>query len=188
MRWQSCCWGLGSPPASRRALLPQNKLGNPSPQDPSSQTFLPPRCFGRSETRPELSGSNWLYPNFSVFQAKTKKAQDKGERSHFLGEIKTLRKELKEREEAAMAAALSHASVVLATNTGVTSSCWCFPSLCQLNQVLCKAAVLGWLAHLLPAPGSSAKSPKPLPSGILPASTVAQDVVEHRRWVWKGPC
>ncbi|NWS48454.1 SMBP2 protein, partial [Probosciger aterrimus] len=53
--------------------------------------------------------------------AKTKKAQDKGERSHFLTEIKTLRKELKEREETAMAAALSHASVVLATNTGASS-------------------------------------------------------------------
>ncbi|NXR80418.1 SMBP2 protein, partial [Pycnonotus jocosus] len=53
--------------------------------------------------------------------AKTKKAHDKGERSHFLGEIKTLRKELKEREEAAMAAALSQASVVLATNTGASS-------------------------------------------------------------------
>ncbi|XP_039924065.1 DNA-binding protein SMUBP-2 [Hirundo rustica] len=53
--------------------------------------------------------------------AKTKKAQDKGERSHFLGEIKTLRKELKEREEAAMAAALSQASIVLATNTGASS-------------------------------------------------------------------
>ncbi|XP_063014407.1 DNA-binding protein SMUBP-2 isoform X2 [Melospiza melodia melodia] len=53
--------------------------------------------------------------------AKTKKAQDKGERSHFLGEIKTLRKELKEREEAAMTAALSQASVVLATNTGASS-------------------------------------------------------------------
>ncbi|NWU07040.1 SMBP2 protein, partial [Cephalopterus ornatus] len=53
--------------------------------------------------------------------AKTKRAQDKGERSHFLGEIKTLRKELKEREEAAMASALTHASVVLATNTGASS-------------------------------------------------------------------
>uniref|UniRef100_A0A8B9G5Q2 DNA-binding protein SMUBP-2 n=1 Tax=Amazona collaria TaxID=241587 RepID=A0A8B9G5Q2_9PSIT len=53
--------------------------------------------------------------------AKTKKAQDKGERSHFLSEIKTLRKELKEREETAMAAALTHASVVLATNTGASS-------------------------------------------------------------------
>ncbi|XP_014734196.1 PREDICTED: DNA-binding protein SMUBP-2 [Sturnus vulgaris] len=53
--------------------------------------------------------------------AKTKKAQDKGERSHFLGEIKTLRKELKEREEAATAAALSQASIVLATNTGASS-------------------------------------------------------------------
>ncbi|KAM9015412.1 DNA-binding protein SMUBP-2 isoform 1-T1 [Ara ararauna] len=53
--------------------------------------------------------------------ARTKKAQDKGERSHFLSEIKTLRKELKEREETAMAAALTHASVVLATNTGASS-------------------------------------------------------------------
>ncbi|XP_065542802.1 DNA-binding protein SMUBP-2 isoform X2 [Lathamus discolor] len=53
--------------------------------------------------------------------AKTKKAQDKGERSHFLSEIKTLRKELKQREETAMAAALTHASVVLATNTGASS-------------------------------------------------------------------
>ncbi|NXJ35518.1 SMBP2 protein, partial [Ciconia maguari] len=53
--------------------------------------------------------------------AKTKKAQDKGERSHFLSEVKALRKELKEREETAMAAALTHASVVLATNTGASS-------------------------------------------------------------------
>ncbi|KGL99184.1 DNA-binding protein SMUBP-2, partial [Charadrius vociferus] len=53
--------------------------------------------------------------------AKSKKAQDKGERSHFLSEIKALRKELKEREETAMAAALTHASVVLATNTGASS-------------------------------------------------------------------
>ncbi|NXD09840.1 SMBP2 protein, partial [Nothocercus nigrocapillus] len=50
-----------------------------------------------------------------------KKAQDKGERSHFLSEIKVLRKELKEREEAAMTSALTHASVILATNTGASS-------------------------------------------------------------------
>ncbi|NXA37648.1 SMBP2 protein, partial [Eudromia elegans] len=49
-----------------------------------------------------------------------KKTQDKGERSHFLSEIKVLRKELKEREEAAMTAALTHASVILATNTGAS--------------------------------------------------------------------
>ncbi|NXV38150.1 SMBP2 protein, partial [Rissa tridactyla] len=53
--------------------------------------------------------------------AKSKKAQDRGERSHFLHEIKALRKELKEREESAMAAALTRASVVLATNTGASS-------------------------------------------------------------------
>ncbi|NWR49136.1 SMBP2 protein, partial [Regulus satrapa] len=53
--------------------------------------------------------------------AKIKKAQGKGERNHFLGEIKTLRKELKEREETAMAAALNQASIILATNTGASS-------------------------------------------------------------------
>ncbi|XP_053123961.1 DNA-binding protein SMUBP-2 [Hemicordylus capensis] len=53
--------------------------------------------------------------------AKTKKTQDKGERSHFLNEIKTLRKELKEREEAAMTEILTQANVVLATNTGASS-------------------------------------------------------------------
>ncbi|XP_015718818.1 DNA-binding protein SMUBP-2 [Coturnix japonica] len=53
--------------------------------------------------------------------AKSKKAQDKGERGHFLSEIKALRKELKEREETAMTVALTHASVVLATNTGASS-------------------------------------------------------------------
>uniref|UniRef100_A0A8C3KWM8 DNA-binding protein SMUBP-2 n=1 Tax=Chrysolophus pictus TaxID=9089 RepID=A0A8C3KWM8_CHRPC len=53
--------------------------------------------------------------------AKCKKSQDKGERGHFLSEIKALRKELKEREETAMTAALTHANVVLATNTGASS-------------------------------------------------------------------
>ncbi|XP_035395350.1 DNA-binding protein SMUBP-2 isoform X1 [Cygnus atratus] len=53
--------------------------------------------------------------------AKSRKAQDKGERSHFLSEIKALKKELKQREETAMTAALTHASVVLATNTGASS-------------------------------------------------------------------
>lgn len=59
---------------------------------------------------------------FFILQAKTKKAQDKGERSHFLSEIKALKKELKQREETAMTAALTRASVVLATNTGARSS------------------------------------------------------------------
>ncbi|NXY48735.1 SMBP2 protein, partial [Ceuthmochares aereus] len=53
--------------------------------------------------------------------AKTKKAQDKGERSHYLSEIKVLRKELREREETAMVVALTRASVILSTNTGASS-------------------------------------------------------------------
>ncbi|XP_077177380.1 DNA-binding protein SMUBP-2 isoform X2 [Paroedura picta] len=54
-------------------------------------------------------------------KAKTKKTHDKGERSHFLNEIKTLRKELKEREEIAMSEILRRANVILATNTGASS-------------------------------------------------------------------
>ncbi|XP_075784448.1 DNA-binding protein SMUBP-2 [Pelodiscus sinensis] len=52
---------------------------------------------------------------------KTRKTQDKGEKSHFRNEIKALRKELKEREETAMIEILSQANVVLATNTGASS-------------------------------------------------------------------
>uniref|UniRef100_A0A8C8RWE1 DNA-binding protein SMUBP-2 n=1 Tax=Pelusios castaneus TaxID=367368 RepID=A0A8C8RWE1_9SAUR len=52
---------------------------------------------------------------------KTRKTQDKGERSHFRNEIKALKKELKEREEIAMTDVLTRANVVLATNTGASS-------------------------------------------------------------------
>ncbi|XP_007171177.2 DNA-binding protein SMUBP-2 [Balaenoptera acutorostrata] len=53
--------------------------------------------------------------------AKSKKTQDKREKSNFRNEIKLLRKELKEREEAAMLESLVAANVVLATNTGASS-------------------------------------------------------------------
>lgn len=49
---------------------------------------------------------------------KNKKIQEKQEKSNFRSEIKLLRKELKEREEAAMLESLTSADVVLATNTG----------------------------------------------------------------------
>ncbi|GAB1301960.1 DNA-binding protein SMUBP-2 [Apodemus speciosus] len=48
---------------------------------------------------------------------KNKKTQDKREKSNFRNEIKLLRKELKEREEAAIVQSLTAADVVLATNT-----------------------------------------------------------------------
>ncbi|XP_007943110.1 DNA-binding protein SMUBP-2 [Orycteropus afer afer] len=51
---------------------------------------------------------------------KNKKAQEKGERSHLRNEIRQLRKELREREEAAMLESLTSAHVVLATNTGAS--------------------------------------------------------------------
>ncbi|XP_006893295.1 PREDICTED: DNA-binding protein SMUBP-2 isoform X2 [Elephantulus edwardii] len=51
---------------------------------------------------------------------KTKKAQDRRERGHLQTEIRQLRKELKEREEAAMLQSLASAHVVLATNTGAS--------------------------------------------------------------------
>uniref|UniRef100_UPI00398EDB6E DNA-binding protein SMUBP-2 isoform X3 n=1 Tax=Pristiophorus japonicus TaxID=55135 RepID=UPI00398EDB6E len=53
--------------------------------------------------------------------AKMKKAQDRGEKVHFRGEIKTLRKELRAREETAIVQILKKASVVLATNTGASN-------------------------------------------------------------------
>lgn len=83
-----------------------------------------------------------FYLDILFLQAKSKKAQDKGERGHFLSEIKALRKELKEREETAMTAALTHASVVLATNTGAQSSfsLQYFTSHCQVSCKLCSAA------------------------------------------------
>ncbi|XP_003468365.3 DNA-binding protein SMUBP-2 [Cavia porcellus] len=51
---------------------------------------------------------------------KNKKTQEKKDKSNFRSEIKQLRKELKEREEAAMVESLTAASVVLATNTGAS--------------------------------------------------------------------
>ncbi|XP_072448085.1 DNA-binding protein SMUBP-2-like [Chiloscyllium punctatum] len=53
--------------------------------------------------------------------AKLKKTQERGEKAHFRGEIKTLRKELRTREEAAIVQILKKASVVLATNTGASN-------------------------------------------------------------------
>lgn len=49
---------------------------------------------------------------------KNRKTQDKREKSNFRDEIKLLRKELKDREEAAMLESLAAASVILSTNTG----------------------------------------------------------------------
>ncbi|XP_072826586.1 DNA-binding protein SMUBP-2 isoform X2 [Vicugna pacos] len=55
-----------------------------------------------------------------IDQLKNKKTQDKRERSDFRNEIRLLRKELKEREEAATLQSLTAACVVLATNTGAS--------------------------------------------------------------------
>ncbi|XP_037373318.1 DNA-binding protein SMUBP-2 [Talpa occidentalis] len=52
--------------------------------------------------------------------ARSRKTQDKGERSSFRDEVRQLRKELKEREEAATLESLRSADVVLATNTGAS--------------------------------------------------------------------
>uniref|UniRef100_A0A8C8Y180 DNA-binding protein SMUBP-2 n=1 Tax=Panthera leo TaxID=9689 RepID=A0A8C8Y180_PANLE len=55
-----------------------------------------------------------------IDQLKNRQTQDKREKSSFWNEIKLLRKELKEREEAAMLESLRSAAVVLATNTGAS--------------------------------------------------------------------
>ena len=54
-------------------------------------------------------------------QAKLGKTRDKGERYRLRNESKVLRKELREREKHVIKEVLSHADVVLATNTGATS-------------------------------------------------------------------
>ncbi|KAM4017789.1 DNA-binding protein SMUBP-2 isoform 2-T2 [Anomaloglossus baeobatrachus] len=52
--------------------------------------------------------------------AKMKKLQSRDEKSSFKSEIRALRKELKEREEAAMMETLKNANVILATTTGAS--------------------------------------------------------------------
>ncbi|XP_043923237.1 DNA-binding protein SMUBP-2 [Protopterus annectens] len=52
---------------------------------------------------------------------KVKNVQGKAEKSHLRNEIKLLRKELKEREEAAMRQILKDADVILATTTGASA-------------------------------------------------------------------
>ncbi|XP_069821859.1 DNA-binding protein SMUBP-2 isoform X2 [Dendropsophus ebraccatus] len=52
--------------------------------------------------------------------AKMRKLQNRDEKSGFKTEIRALRKELKEREEAAMIETLKTANVILATNTGAS--------------------------------------------------------------------
>lgn len=53
--------------------------------------------------------------------ARTKRPKIREKKSNFRNEIKLLRKELKEREEAAIVQSLSAADVVLATNTGAST-------------------------------------------------------------------
>ncbi|MGH0140018.1 UNVERIFIED_CONTAM: hypothetical protein FKN15_036684 [Acipenser sinensis] len=53
--------------------------------------------------------------------AKMKSSRDKGDRSHLRSEIKTLRRELRGREETAIMQILKRAEVVLATNTGASA-------------------------------------------------------------------
>lgn len=101
--------------------------------------------------------------------------------------MKVLRKELKEREETAMVAALTQASVVLATNTGVRASS---PLLCQDPGKPCALQPARRAGTLdFPAPSSwqlsqvchqlSSSNPVGLPLLMH---------LEQRIWVWKGLC
>ena len=56
-----------------------------------------------------------------IIQAKLQKTKDKNERHKLRNEAKFLRKELREREDHVIRDVLTHADVVLATNTGATS-------------------------------------------------------------------
>nr|XP_020826557.1 DNA-binding protein SMUBP-2 isoform X2 [Phascolarctos cinereus] len=55
-----------------------------------------------------------------IDQVKSKKTLEKRDNSYGRNELKLLRKELREREEAAMLGSLSRADVILATNTGAS--------------------------------------------------------------------
>ncbi|XP_068004608.1 DNA-binding protein SMUBP-2 isoform X2 [Melanerpes formicivorus] len=98
--------------------LPLLRLGHPARLLPQGRRHCLEALLARAGTAPLLAD---IRRDIDRALARSKAAQDKGERSHCLSEVKLLRKELRQREEAALAAALTQASVVLATNTGASS-------------------------------------------------------------------
>ncbi|XP_008844548.2 DNA-binding protein SMUBP-2 isoform X2 [Nannospalax galili] len=93
------------------------RLGHPARLLESVQQYSLDAVLARSDNAQIISD---IRRDIDQVFAKNKKAQDKREKTSFWNEIKLLRKELKEREEAAIVQSLATADVVLATNTGAS--------------------------------------------------------------------
>ncbi|XP_054027574.1 DNA-binding protein SMUBP-2 [Dryobates pubescens] len=98
--------------------LPLLRLGHPARLLPRGRRHCLEALLARGDAAPLLAD---IRRDIDRALAGSRAAQDQGERSRCLGEVKLLRKELRQREEAALAAALTQASVVLATNAGASS-------------------------------------------------------------------
>ncbi|XP_047374036.1 DNA-binding protein SMUBP-2 isoform X2 [Sciurus carolinensis] len=94
------------------------RLGHPARLLESIQQHSLDAVLARSDSTQIVAD---IRKDIDQILVKTKKTQDKRERSDFRSEIKLLRKELRQREEAAMVESLRLASVVLATNTGASA-------------------------------------------------------------------
>nr|KAF6465513.1 immunoglobulin mu DNA binding protein 2 [Rousettus aegyptiacus] len=93
------------------------RLGHPARLLGSVQQHCLDEVLARGDSAPIIADIRR-----DIYQAlvKNTKTQDKREKSNLRNEIKLLRKELKDREEAAMLESLTAADVVLATNTGAS--------------------------------------------------------------------
>ncbi|CAH6793435.1 DNA-binding protein SMUBP-2 [Phodopus roborovskii] len=100
---------------SKKRIL---RLGHPARLLESAQQHSLDAVLARSDNAQIVAD---IRKDIDQLFSKNKKTQDKREKSNFQNEIKLLRKELKEREEAAMVQSLTAADVVLATNTGASS-------------------------------------------------------------------
>ncbi|KAI6053984.1 DNA-binding protein SMUBP-2 [Marmota monax] len=94
------------------------RLGHPARLLESIQQHSLDAVLARSDSTQIVAD---IRKDIDQILVKNRKTQDKRERGNFWSEIKLLRKELKQREEAAMVESLTQASVVLATNTGASA-------------------------------------------------------------------
>ncbi|KAM4618002.1 DNA-binding protein SMUBP-2 isoform 1-T2 [Discoglossus pictus] len=93
------------------------RLGHPARLQESLQHHSLDAALARSDNAQIVAD---IRKDIDQMFAKMRKQQHKEEKGNFKYEIKALRKELKEREEAAMVETLKNANVILATNTGAS--------------------------------------------------------------------
>ncbi|XP_029812188.1 DNA-binding protein SMUBP-2 [Suricata suricatta] len=94
------------------------RLGHPARLLESVQRHALDAVLARSDSAQVIAD---IRRDIDQALAKNRQTQEKREKSSFWNEVKLLRKELKEREEAATLESLRAATVVLATNTGASS-------------------------------------------------------------------